>query len=53
MERWPQWDMPLIPAPKRYRQEGCEFEASLGNIRLSQKQRERKKRNKQHVYLAL
>lgn len=41
MERWPQWDMPIIPAPKRYKPEGCEFEASLGNIRLSQKHRKK------------
>jgi hypothetical protein len=45
--------MPVIPAPKRYRQEGCKFEASLGNRRLSKTDKERKKSNKQPVYLAL
>lgn len=55
MECWPLGDMPVIPAPKRHRQEGCEFKASLGNIRLSQKhtKKGRKEYNKQLVHLAL
>jgi hypothetical protein len=44
---WAWWYIPVIPAPRRLRQEDCKFKVSLGYIvRPSLKKKKREEENK-------
>jgi hypothetical protein len=45
------WSIPIIPTLGKLRQEGCEFEASLGYIAARQKtKKEEKRKRKIHIH---